>query len=1024
MHLVVKNDSTSQQFITHKVPEPAFELSDTVGCGPLTVTISNTSPDISSFNYQWDFGNGQTSTQAQPGTINFLPNPSFGDTTYQVKLSVASACQSLSVVKTVRVKSKPKALFAPDKSVGCSPMTVTFNNISKGMSNSYVWNFGDGSAPVNASAAGTVQHTFTTGVQDTFYVKLVAMNECGNDTLQYAIVVSPNKIHLDFAINGNEFSGCSPHMVKFINNTTGASAFSWDFGDGNVLSTTRNIDTVTHSYVLPGTYTITLHATNGCSDTTSVETVTVYPKPAASYTANNHTVCIGDAIVLTNQSTGANSYQWQFGDGTNTTLNNPTHAYTTPGTYDVKLIVYSLNISGTICTDTVTQLLQVVSSMPGSFLATDTLSNCSPFTVTFTNQNIPSVTTEWNFGDGTTDNGDVVTHTFTKAGAYTVTLTTHVPGGCTYITTKTIKVLGPSGSWAHTTGYVCNSATASFDVLSSNTDSYTFDFGDGTVLTGSTNSVFHSYANAGVYYPTVTLKNNAGCAIVLKGIDSIKVDKIKAGFTATQQNLCGSTVVNFSDTSHAFFGKKNVIWNFGDGTTGSLFDQTHTYTSSGVYPVQLIVFGNSGCSDTITRELNVKVYSVPQANIIAAATGCERIPVLFNSSIQSNDAINITQWDLSNGGTGDQASFTYNFVQNGSYTVQLIAGTVNGCYDTVTKTIQVNPTPTVTTGNDITLCLGNSAPLPASGVGVVQWSWQPLTGLSCYDCTDPVASPTVTTPYVIQGSNSFGCAAYDTVVVTVIQPLHMEVSASDSICIGGSANLLASGAASYSWTPASGLSDSTISNPTASPQVTTSYRVVGYDGFNCFTDTAFITVGVGTYPTVNLGPDLTLATGTKFPLNPVIQNGPIAQWLWSPSTDLSCATCPLPIAEVKKDVSYMVKVTTDYGCSAMDTINIKAFCQSAQVFIPNGFTPNGDGYNDILMVRASGVALVKSFRIFNRWGEVVFEKGNFQPNDAHYGWDGKIKGVAGGPDVFVYTAEVVCENGTSYTYKGNVSILK
>ena len=76
------------------------------------------------------------------------------------------------------------------------------------------------------------------------------------------------------------------------------------------------------------------------------------------------------------------------------------------------------------------------------------------------------------------------------------------------------------------------------------------------------------------------------------------------------------------------------------------------------------------------------------------------------------------------------------------------------------------------------------------------------------------------------------------------------------------------------------------------------------------------------------------------------------------------------------------------------------------------------------MVRASGVAMVRSFRIFNRWGELVFERSNAIPNDPQYGWDGKIKGIIGGPDVYVYTAEVVCENGSTYTYKGNVTILK
>lgn len=1019
-----KNDTISHRFITYKIPQPEFDLSDTVGCGPLDVLISNTTPDLSSYNYQWNFGNGLSSTLPQPGMVTFLPNPSFGDTTYSVTLSVASACETLTRTKTVHVKSKPKALFTPDNSVGCSPMTVNFNNTSKGLGSSYVWDFGDGSSVETTSSTGIIQHVFTTGVQDTFYVKLIALNECGRDTLKYAIVVSPNQIHLDFAINGNEFSGCSPHTVKFINNTSGASAFNWSFGDGNLTSTTKNIDTVTHTYVVPGTYNVVLHATNGCSDTTTTETVVIYPKPTASYQADIYSICIGDSIVFHNQSGGANSYLWQFGDGNTSTLNEPVYSYKNPGIYDVNLIVYSLNPSGTVCTDSVTQQVQVVSSMKGSFLATDTVSNCSPLTVTFTNQNLPSVTAEWNFGDGTTGSGDIISHTFTAAGTYNVTLTVHVPEGCTYITTKTIQVLGPSGTWSHTTGYLCNLATANFMVLASNTDSYLFDFGDGTVLTSQANSIFHSYTNAGIYYPKVTLKNTTGCSIVLKGIDSIRVDRIKAGFTATQQNLCGSTIVNFADTSHAFFGKKNVVWNFGDGTTSTSFNNSHVFTSSGIYPVQLIVFGNSGCSDTITKQLAVKVFSVPKATILTSPTGCERIPVLFNTDIQCDDPINITQWSLSNGVTDSHMNFNYTFPENGDYQVQLIAGTVNGCYDTVSQSIHVNPTPTISASNDLTLCLGNSAPITASGSGVSQWSWSPLQGLSCYTCTNPVASPVITTSYVIQGSNNFGCSAYDTVIVTVIQPLHMRVSPSDSICIGESTNLLASGASFYTWTPAIGLSNTSIANPTASPLVTSTYRVVGYDGYNCFTDTAFVTIGVGPYPTVSLGPDQTLATGTLYPLTTVIQNGPISKWLWSPTTDLSCATCPLPTAEIKKDISYTVKVTTAYGCSATDTISIKAFCQSAQVFIPNAFTPDGDGYNDILMVRASGVALVKSFRIFNRWGEVVFERGNFPPNDSRYGWDGKIKGIAGGPDVFVYTAEVVCENGTSYVYRGNVSILK
>jgi large repetitive protein len=159
-------------------------------------------------------------------------------------------------------------------------------------------------------------------------------------------------------------------------------------------------------------------------------------------------------------------------------------------------------------------------------------------------------------------------------------------------------------------------------------------------------------------------------------------------------------------------------------------------------------------------------------------------------------------------------------------------------------------------------------------------------------------------------------------------------------------------------------------------------------------------------------------------LNSQVQNGPVTNWAWSQAAGLSCINCAQPVATILRDVTYKVKVTTAFGCSAEDTISFKTFCLDAQTFIPNAFTPDGDGINDVLMVRGSGIVTVKTFRIFNRWGEVVFERSNFAPNTTAFGWDGKINGIVGGPDVFVYTAEVVCGNGTTFTYKGNVSLLK
>ncbi len=252
----------------------------------------------------------------------------------------------------------------------------------------------------------------------------------------------------------------------------------------------------------------------------------------------------------------------------------------------------------------------------------------------------------------------------------------------------------------------------------------------------------------------------------------------------------------------------------------------------------------------------------------------------------------------------------------------------------------------------------------------------------------------------------------------------MNTSGNDSICIGESANLNISGAAIYQWSPSVGLNQTNISNPIASPDVTTTYRIIGYDGHNCFTDTAFITVAVGNYPTIDLGPDQTLPTGTMLPLKSVVKNGPVKKWEWTPTTDLNCSDCPEPVAHLKNDITYAVEITSAYNCKATDTIQIKVFCKSAQVFIPNAFSPDGDGINDVLMVRATGIAMVKSFRVFNRWGQLVFERNNFAPNEPSFGWDGRVRGVPQPPGVYVYTAEVICENNVPYTYKGNTTILK
>ncbi len=1016
-----KADSMSRKFYTFKIPVPSFTLSDTVGCGPISISFFNTTPDLNLFTYNWNFGNGITSSLQQPGTILFATNPNYSDTTYIIKLKVATVCDTITFQKTVRVKSKPRALYTPSITAGCSPMRVKFTNTSLGLNNTYYWNFDDGTT-LTTTSRDTFTHIFTTGIVDTFRVKLVVVNDCGADSITYLIIAQPNNIFLNFSVNGTQLFGCAPHVVAFINNSVGGTSFIWNFGDGNTLSTTNNIDTVYHTYAVAGTFTAVLQAINSCTDTAASKSITVYPKPVPLFTASSNNVCIGQSVQFTNLSTLANSYSWNFGDGTFSTLISPSHSYSTPGLYTVMLTCIRTNPSGNVCIDSFPQQIQVSAGLPGLFSVQNAPGLCAPHTVTFVNRNVPSVTTLWNFGDGTTGTGDSVLHTYNIAGVYTVTLTTTVPGGCTYTSQNIVTIAGPGGTLQYIGGFKCYPNGVSFIANVTNTDSIRWNFGDGTFATTTSNTIFHNYAGPGTFLPSASFINIAGCNFSVLGIDTIKVDKIDSGFVQNQQKFCGYTNVLFTDTSVAYFGKQLVKWRFGDGGvgTGSLIN--HTYTNSGIYNVEMIVIGNSGCSDTTIKQLNVSINALPVAAIIGPLTGCTNNSISFSANVVSADAITNLNWLLSNGVSGTGLSFAYNFSVPGIYTLKLFAGTAQGCFDTATHIITINPSPVINATNSLVLCRGNSVQLNV--VGTSNYQWFPIQGLSCTTCPNPIASPIITTPYFVTGTNSFGCTALDTVVITVIQPTQISTSGNTNICIGDTANLLVSGAALYTWTPSISLSSTSISNPLAFPTATTTYRVVGYDGYNCFTDTAFLTVGVGKYPTVSLGPDVTLATGTQLTLATQIQNGPIQNWLWNPTTDLSCATCSLPIASIKKDITYTVKVTTVFGCSASDTINIKVFCTDAQVFIPNGFSPDGDGLNDILMVRGKGIVSVKSFVIFNRWGEIVFERANFSPNEKAFGWDGKVKGRAATPDVFVYTADVICENGTSYKYKGNISLIK
>jgi gliding motility-associated-like protein len=281
-----------------------------------------------------------------------------------------------------------------------------------------------------------------------------------------------------------------------------------------------------------------------------------------------------------------------------------------------------------------------------------------------------------------------------------------------------------------------------------------------------------------------------------------------------------------------------------------------------------------------------------------------------------------------------------------------------------------------------------------TGFGAVTYTWAPPATLSCVTCNPTNATPLVETVYTVTGADRNGCT--DTATVTVGLRTHTISNAwgDTAVCFGVPVQLYDTGGHTYQWLPATGLSNPTISNPIATPPYTTIYMAIARLG-SCIPDTNQVTVVIYPLPTVDAGPDQRLLAGSTAQIQATGTD--IATYRWWPSETLSCPDCPNPVASMTVRTTYTVDVESKYGCRSADSVTILLYCDNSMVFIPNAFTPNSDGQNDVFYPRGAGVEIIKTFRIYNRWGELVFKSYN-----SAAAWDGTYNNT-------------VCQDGT-YTW--------
>lgn len=1014
------------------------------------VTFKDTSKYISSAT--WDFGDplsGNNTTTWQAGVPVSHTYTKTGE--YQVFLKPSNTiCQVRDSVR-VFVLLKQSPVLSADNTQLCSPAKLTIRTDSlennprpqpkKGDDYSFLGVQYENGLFLNPSFTTPLVNPYAPNLIDTlrlppgdqkFRIIIRSAYYGCNDTSNY-VPLKVNGPVANFKIP--QSSICNKTSALFIDSSyvpfnAPLKTWVWNFGDGTSL-TLDSSSTLTHKYTTPRSYNVSLSVVDvdGCS-TTATKVVTVNgPQAAFTYTPPN--VSPTTLLTFTNRTITTNTpspqYLWSFGDGSTSSATSPTHAYTAYGTDTVQLIAKSA-VTG--CADTAKVVVSVKNFHAAFTYKTSYVNSntCPPVLVSFTNTSQYAAGIMWNFGDGgRAYNQNTPTHIYNQPGVYYISIVVTDANGLKDSTVDSITIRGATARIKTDVISGCLGQTITFNADVKNATSYIWDFADGTInLTKDTFAV-HQYSTPGVYTPSLLLKDVGSCWVTSETPQRIVIDSLNFKVNHSPGIICDSSKVFFTAVVNSIAADQmhqalKYHWSFGTGNAGdtsNVQSPIFTFNKRTKFPVKLSITSPYGCMKEVTD--TVEVYQKPKGKINGPADICEAASATF---IGSADVSNVQwKWDFKNGATSlvqNPPAQPYN--TPGNYDVALIVE--NGsCYDTSVSKLVVHAKPVINLlPKQAAICAGKSVQLSASGGGT--YVWTNIAGLSNYSIANPIASPQQTTQYSVEVTNSYGCKNTDTVMVQVGTPFKIKTSADTIVCIGKSVQLAASGASSYTWINNTvGLSNTGIANPVAKPSSTTQYTVVGYDNAQCFTDTALVQVMVSPLPTVNAGADVQTAGGAPVQLT-AAGSSDVIKWNWSPPDYLSCIACAATTATPVRDMAYVITGKNNYGCAASDTVLIQLMCNQSQVYIPTSFTPNGDYKNDLFYIKGGGVKKINFLKIYNRFGEAVFEKTNFNINDPSSGWNGNFKGMPAPTGAYIYFTEMICEGGETFSFKGTVVLVR
>ena len=646
------------------------------GCGSLVVEFE----DLSTGNpnaWLWDFGNGIVSTQQHPVVIY----PVSGFYTISLTVSDASTNDISTVVDYIKVYEKPLADLSVGITTFCVPFEVDFLDESNYSNNivSWMWDFGDG-------GSSNIQNpTYEYEESGLYTVSLSVIDDKGCESL----VIINNLIDAkevpvaDFTSDITTSCDAS-EIISFQNNSQFATSYDWNFGDGN----TSSQQNPNHNYY-SGIYDVTLVADNGfCSDILIINNLievgaTIIP----DFTSNISQICKDDTILFADLTPNSlDSWVWDFGDGTISTLQNPTHMFSSSGNFDISL---TTSIQGEcVETKTMTNYIEVFPDPDIIFTSNENYSCDVPFLVQFDDNTINANSWKWTFENGDSSILQNPVIEFDTFGEFYVELEVSDINGCTSVLTELDYIITDEliVDFSVSDSIICESDIVSFSDSSnsfSSIVSYLWDFGDG--FTSTTQNPNHQFNGISVFDITLNIENSMGCSNQVLFPSFIKTTgPPTADFTVDRIVSCAGETITFTDLSSSSAVINNWVWDFGDGGSSTTQNPTYQYNLTGNFDVTLIT-GEGICTDTLIKNYYIEIIE-PSSFFIAKYNCVEPLMVDFlNHSVGAD----VVEWDFGDGFTSTDFDPIHSYSTTGVYNVSLRV-TNNATLCTHEYTTQVN----------------------------------------------------------------------------------------------------------------------------------------------------------------------------------------------------------------------------------------------------------------------------------------------------------------------------------------------